>query len=40
MSQEELDKDLSPEALEDPVPLKLSTHDSDNESLMDPEDIA
>ena len=40
MSQEELEKELPPEVLEYPAPQELSTHDSDNESSMDPEDIA
>ena len=40
VSQEELDKELPPEVPEDLAPLELSTHDFDNESSMDPEDIA
>ena len=40
MTQEELDKEIAPESLENPIPPELSTHDSDNESSMDPEDAA
>ena len=40
VSQEELDKEIPTEALEDPVPLELSAHDSDNESSTDPEYVA
>ena len=40
MIQEDLDKDIPLESPEDPIPMELSAHDSDNESSMDPEDVA
>ena len=40
VSQEELDKELPLEVPEDPAPLELTTHEFDNESSTDPEDIA
>ena len=38
VSQEELEKELPPKVPKDPTPQELSTHDSDNESSMDPKD--
>ena len=40
VSQEELSKDQPMDASEEPAQKDLSTHDFDNKSSIDPEDVA